>query len=285
MDSGTRRFACTQCGKCCNRSPEVELSEASKLADIFVFRLLFRMYSLPVSPAELGRANRALFYERKRLLNAHAARAYEVKQREGQKSNRRINYLMISALAVQTSRGACSALNSSRCTIYERRPLTCRSVPFHYSRGDSVALSDLDEFMNTPGYRCDASSSAPVVLQSGVLVDPVAKEARLRALAVAKQDLAWKQAIVRAMKTSSRNALPSFAELEMHAPMAAMTTSMRVGWEIAVSATLLAEDDLKALLTTQLATIERELGKGLASAQDLETMAEMKLEYRAALER
>jgi hypothetical protein len=42
----TLRFACTSCGQCCNRSPEVELSETLDLADAFVFRLMFRPYEL-----------------------------------------------------------------------------------------------------------------------------------------------------------------------------------------------------------------------------------------------
>ena len=47
MHGDVRRFACTQCGACCNRSPEVELSEAAALADLFVFRLMFRIYERP----------------------------------------------------------------------------------------------------------------------------------------------------------------------------------------------------------------------------------------------
>ena len=47
MTMAERRFACTQCGQCCNRPPEVELGEAAALADVFVLRLLMRIYSLP----------------------------------------------------------------------------------------------------------------------------------------------------------------------------------------------------------------------------------------------
>ena len=69
-------FACTTCGKCCDRSPEVLLSEAADLADTFVFRLMFRLYVLPSSySARSGRSggasgSAASFYESKRLLTA-----------------------------------------------------------------------------------------------------------------------------------------------------------------------------------------------------------------------
>ena len=43
-----RRFACTVCGSCCNRGPEMELGEAATLADRFILSLLFKVHSLPL---------------------------------------------------------------------------------------------------------------------------------------------------------------------------------------------------------------------------------------------
>jgi Fe-S-cluster containining protein len=139
--SGVRRFACTQCGKCCDRSPEVELSEAGALADVFVFRrLMLRLYSLPTAP-ERG-SNAELFYQKKRLLTAHAASAYSKKVMRDGRAVERMHYLMISALALNTRIGSCPALEAGRCNIYNRRPLGCRTVPFHYSRPDALAERD-----------------------------------------------------------------------------------------------------------------------------------------------
>src|SRR5438128_2583810 len=82
-----RRFACTQCGKCCNRSPEVELSEAAPLSDVFVFRLMFRLYWLPRHLAdyrERGESTataEAAFYQKKRLLAAFAAHKASARSR------------------------------------------------------------------------------------------------------------------------------------------------------------------------------------------------------------
>ena len=44
--SEARRFACTSCGRCCDRGPEMELGEATRLADTFITALLFRVHSL-----------------------------------------------------------------------------------------------------------------------------------------------------------------------------------------------------------------------------------------------
>src|ERR1043165_8839296 len=112
------RFACTGCGACCNRSPEVALSEAAALAGGFVFRLMFRLYQLP--SAGSGEE----YYQSKRLLAAFAARKYPARR----KSPEATNYLIVSALTLDTGGGACAALGNGRCTVYDRRPLACRTV-------------------------------------------------------------------------------------------------------------------------------------------------------------
>ena len=184
--SGDRRFACTLCGKCCNRSPEVELSEAAALADVFVFRLMFRLYQMPRAP-ERG-TDSSLFYEKKRLLAAHAARKYPKKVLRGGKPVEVVNYLMISALALDTTPDACAALGDNRCSIHQRRPFTCRTVPLHYSRPEGLATADLDAFVATPGYRCDTGEAAALFVKDGRIVVAETLQARADANVLAKRD-------------------------------------------------------------------------------------------------
>jgi Fe-S-cluster containining protein len=284
-DITTRRFACTQCGACCNRSPEVELSEAGGLADVFVFRLMFRLYSLPSVPERSGGDCLELFYQKKRLLAAHAATKYSKKVMRDGKLVERIHYLMISALALDTRRGACTALSEDRCGIYERRPLACRAVPFHYARADALAVADFDAFVSTAGYRCDVSEAAPVVLERGSIVDTASLEARVEANSVAKSDRPWKEAIVRRMKRGSlaRAQLPTVSDVEAQAGFGVLTTSMRIGWEIAADVGFIGRAESQALVQKQLETIENELASTDRTGADAATLAEMAVEYRAAL--
>jgi Fe-S-cluster containining protein len=279
--TGVRRFACTQCGKCCNRSPEVELSEAAALADLFVFRLMFRLYSLPRLP-ERGEPSE-LFYQRKRLLAAHAARKYPRKVVRGGKTVEVTSYLMISALTMDTAPGACAALEDNRCTIHERRPLGCRTVPFHYARAEALALPDFDAFVATVGYRCDTGESAPLFVENGRILDTQMLQARADAQALAERDRPWKQAIVSRMRAGGDDALPALQEVEANAGFAAMTTTMRVGWEIAAEAGLLSRETLRTLVGQQLAGIERALSGD--AVPDRQTLWEMKSEYQQALKR
>ena len=287
MPEAALRFACTQCGKCCNRPPEVLLSEAAGLADVFVFRLMFRLYRLPRllgdedQRREPAAATAEEFYQQKRLLAAHAARKYATRLRRGSKVVDYTHYLMISALSLDTGRGACGALRNNVCNIYERRPLACRTVPFHYSRTEAAAARDFNAFIATPGYRCDTGGNAPVVLDGGRIIDQATYEARDAALKLAERERAWKEAIVRRMKAASsgKPSLPSLAEVEANASFGATTTSMRAAWQIAAECGLIESDEQRRLTAVQMAAIERELAQPNSTRDARETLLQMRSEY------
>jgi Fe-S-cluster containining protein len=282
--TNVQRFSCTRCGACCNRSPETELSEAAALADVFVFRLMFRLHSLPTSFAQYRGASSERFYQSKRLLNAFAAHSYRTKTRVAGKAVEYDRYLIISALALDRGIGACSALSDQSCGIYERRPLACRTVPLRYSRGEAAAEDDLRAFVASAGYRCDTSESAPVVLEDGRIADPALRDARAKALSVVQRDRAWSKAIVRRMK-AGQPGLPSLGEVEANASLAAVTSSMALAWRIAVETGLLGVERCKALLEAQTITIDREVAVDTWAASERETLMEMHGEYRQLLER
>jgi Fe-S-cluster containining protein len=277
---GELRFACTQCGACCNRSPEVALSEAAALADVFVFRLMFRLYALP----RAGSGEE--YYQSKRLLAAFAARKYAMKRRQGGKAVDWTSYLTISALSLDSGAGACAALGNGRCGIYQRRPLACRTVPFHYSRPEASAERDLKAFVGTPGYRCDTGAGAPVVLAAGRIVDAEARRARRDALDLAERDRRWQEAILRRLKPGAANgALPSLREIEANAPFGATTISMRVAWQIAAEAGMIGAETCRTLIAAQAAVIDRELASARCTSSARETLGEMRAEYREVLEK
>jgi Fe-S-cluster containining protein len=290
VEASVQRFACTACGKCCNRSPEIELSEAAALADVFVFRLMFRFYALPRTlhdylrdrPAEANASD--AFYQKKRLLTANAALKRPLKIRRDGKPVEYVQYLTISALSLDTTLGACRALEGTSCGIYERRPYACRTVPFHYSRVEASAESDLKAFVATEGYRCDTGEDAPVVIQSGRIVDESVRQTRAEALALSEGDGVWRDAIVRRMKAARPDDfVPSLQDIEASAGIGAATTSMRAAWQIAADAGLVSPAECNSLLAAQLALIDRELATGRCAAETRETLVEMRAEYSREL--
>lgn len=283
-----RRFACTQCGQCCNRAPELELGEAAALADVFVLRLMLRIYSLPRSLADYQSQSRprdqasAEFYQSKRLLSSFAAASWPAKVRRGDRAVDYIQYLSLSALPLDLGAGSCSALRDNRCGIYPRRPLSCRSVPLHYSRPESAATRELDAFTATPGFACATGADAPVVIADDQVIDPVMRAARAEAAARAQADAPWKAAVVRAMK-AGQHGLPSPRVVEATAARGAMTMALRPAWQVAAAAGLIEAEDVLNLLAAQAGLIGRALARPVISPDTRATLQEMQRDYTAAL--
>lgn len=281
------RFACTSCGACCNRSPEVALSEAAALADVFVFQLMFRLYWLPRGLGDDPEPDAAAFYQKKRHLAAFAARKYPAKRWRDGKAVAGTKYLTISALALDTRPGACAALDGQHCGIYARRPLACRTAPFHYSRVEALAERDLQAFVETPGYRCETGAGAAIVLDEGLIVDPGMRDARAEALLLAGRERRWTDAIVRRMGAgrSAEDPLPGLVEIEANAPFGATAASMRIVWRIAAEIGLIGTEEYGTLIGAQLDVIGRALAAARSAPDTGEALLALRTEYRHYLSR
>lgn len=288
MQPGTRHFRCTECGACCNRSPEVGLSEAAPLSDQFVFRLMFRLYRFPKRESARGskQPSENAASEQRRHIAQFAARKTSATMKPGDGLTECEHYLVISALPLDIPPGSCAALHNGRCGLYERRPLSCRTVPAHYSRAEALAGRDIDAFTRRPGYRCDTGPGAEIVLEGGRIVTPEIAEARARAVDLARADRTWNAAILQRMTAGAeaQASLPSLQEVEDNAARGATTTSMRVAWQIARDAGLLDTPGYLTALRDQLRLIETELALARAAPGDLDILAAMRAEYRQCVD-
>ena len=279
-----RYFACTQCGQCCNRAPELELGETAALADVFVLRLLMQIYSLPRSVSDYltpdqprDRAS-AEFYQTKRLLSAFAATSWPAKVRRDGRTIEYTQYLSLSVLPLDLGRGACSALDETRCSIYARRPLSCRTVPLHYSRADAYAVRDLDAFVASPGYACATGNDAPLVIAENSIIDPAMLDARAEAAVRAQADRPWKAALVKAMKAGEHD-LPNLRMVEAKAANGALSAPMLAAWQVAAAAGLLTGETCRGLIETQWVKITRTLEQSGLPLDAGQTLLEMQRGY------
>ncbi|HWE45712.1 MAG TPA: YkgJ family cysteine cluster protein [Caulobacteraceae bacterium] len=275
-----RRFACTACGACCNRGPEMELGEATSLASAFVTQLLFKVHSLPL----YGRSRRTAQWsalQRSRLPPAEALdeerehlRNFAARERID-KSKGRSLHLTITALTIDREQGRCPALADRQCSIYPSRPYSCRTVPMHYSRPASVLGGYLESFVGTPEYKCDVSPGAPVVFDGRSIADASVAEARSEALAMVRSEMRWKTAVA-ALMDDGRDALaaglPTFDEVLRqsdagYATVAPMLAAWRIGRDIGV----LSPAAFRSVCRDQAALIKAELdrGPGLDAAANL----------------
>lgn len=220
----------------------MELEEATALADVFVTRLLFKLHSLPRDgdvPWAMAwwKKSGSGLPLRKALDEAKAHLSHFAVHQSADKVNKRSLYLTLSAFPADVDAASCSALKGGRCGIYERRPLSCRTVPFHYSRPASTLPNYLDSFVRTPGYACDTAQTAPAILDQAV------ERSRAEAVALNAAGKHWRQEIVARMKGPETFGLPTYDDVVRNASVGATSVPMTVAWAVARDAGLLAQSE------------------------------------------
>lgn len=276
-DREIRRFACTACGRCCNRGPELELSEATALAGTFVTSILFKGHSLPIdAQSDAARAwwraqgsripiGPAL-EERRRHLNQFATR------KRIERARGRHVYLTISAIVDNHGTGRCPALAADNlCSIYPARPLTCRTVPLHYSRPASTLQAYLDGFTAMETHRCETGPSAPAVLDRNTILDTEIRQHRDDAVRLFRADRAWRDRLAALMDDPAKAQaaeLPTFDSV-LAATDAGYATSlpMIVAWRVARDAGILTTEALDDICRQQAQLITAEIGRVAATSR------------------
>jgi Fe-S-cluster containining protein len=247
----------------------MELSEATQLSSVFITSLVFKVHSLPLSVRTARAAQwwqeqgsriplRAAFEEKRRHLARFASR------RRSDRRNEREIYLTISAIVDDYGNGQCPALAGSQCGIYDQRPLTCRTVPLHYSRQPSVLHSYIDQFTATTGYKCDVVGG-PVILNGSSIVASSLRDARDRAVKTAKADRGWKQHLLSLMddpQAAGRVGLPTYESvLDNTNNGYATLVPMMVAWRVAEQRGILSSSELASICAEQAALIKAEISR------------------------
>jgi Fe-S-cluster containining protein len=238
----------------------MELGEAASLADKFMISVMFKVHSLPLTDRS-GWARqwwrnqesriplRPSLDESRRRLGHFAARRQVDKPRDRQV------FLDISAIVNDDGQGQCPALADGVCSIYDVRPLTCRTVPMHYSRPPSTLQSYLDRFTSAPDYGCDTTASAPAVLDGNRVVDPQIQADREKAMLQAERDRGWKARIVKMMEDDFQAAsveLPTYTTVINNSGGGRATLlPMIVAWRVAVIAGLISHEAFRGICENQ----------------------------------
>ncbi len=182
-------FACTACGKCCNTPPETTVLEAIGLGDTFVANLVYKLSRVPRQGNEVGSRDLVMegdFAGIDRDLYTREVGA--IVRRAGVRVGAEPGWDVFLTISVRpwtyASAVACPALDvtNGHCLVHERRPTTCKSVPLGYDVPDALLVPAYRAVVargkELLGYACDTSTSAPVLLQDGVLVSDEYRAAR-----------------------------------------------------------------------------------------------------------
>lgn len=197
MSDGNVRFACRRCGKCCNTAPTVSIGEAFALADVFLAGIEIRFGMVPGAPP--GR--------RLDELGAGDEGGIPV-------------YVSVAGFALNWLE-QCPARQGNDCSLYDRRPVVCRLLPFDlHATPDTVgtALRLSPEDAAAHGLDCDFGDQAPTIATPDGIIDPGLREAYQAGRAALERDLAvlpvlGREVIVSAWLARKKGGAPVFSSL------------------------------------------------------------------------
>ena len=255
------------CGKCCNRSPEVELTETLRLSGDFVFWLCFSLSELPLSIKDWRKISRgrdadhrdlAAFIARRRLLERQSPIRFTGRSDSRDEADRVRKYVRISAMTLDLVSGRCDKLLNRQCSIYDRRPHTCKTVPFHYHLSDPELERGLDRFTTVDGFECDTSAYADTVLRDGRLTSERFALERSDAQVTVSHDDRWRNETARRILQGSdpSGALPSLEDIRAGSCLGVILVPIYLAWQIGVEIGLLAEPFYRQSIETHVILIE-----------------------------
>ena len=271
-----RNFACTMCGKCCNRSPEVELTETLDLSGDFVFWLCFSLSELPLSIKEWTRTQRrhgadqrdlAAFIAKRRLLDKQSPIQFTGRSGSWADAERVRKYVRISALTVDLEFGRCSKLVNKQCSIYDRRPHTCRTVPFHYQVSDLELEPAFENFVGVEAFECDTSEHAPKILENGRLAsERFAFERTVGRAAFGKEET-WRNEIAQRVLrgTDPTGKLPSLQDIKGSSCLNVLLVPICLAWQVGRDIGVLDEKLYRRSIERQVSLIEALLSRDAGS--------------------
>lgn len=151
----TIHFSCTQCGKCCVKSPNMHFYDMIELSEEFIFQTAHHVViSSSKKPLE------------KVLLDHYQALGHTIVLPEMEAS---LFYFIDFTTMSYPSYKMCSKLIDNKCSIYNIRPSTCRLAPLDYKFDDTQQWRTLQYFKNNVeknDWKCSFDKKEPVLFSN-----------------------------------------------------------------------------------------------------------------------
>jgi len=143
-----RHFSCIACGKCCAGWLPLSINDALENANLFPLFLLW-------TPVRQG------------------AKSFDLTAKIGftlKLKNRKLAAVRLTPMSYIPPQINCPALSEDNlCSIHERKPLRCSTMPFSASRDEN---DQIDLLIPRPGWECDISDNAPLVYKDKKISNP-----------------------------------------------------------------------------------------------------------------
>lgn len=150
----TIHFSCTQCGKCCDKSPMANFYDLFSLADEFIFQTAHHgllSYNQKRESVELTDFYRMI---------GHTLVLPELDA---------VLFYYINFMAVEYPQSTCSKLKDNLCSIYSKRPSSCKLSPINDGFDDTQQWRTINIFkekVELNDWKCDFSEKSPVLYKN-----------------------------------------------------------------------------------------------------------------------
>lgn len=147
-------FSCTQCGKCCDKSPLVNFYDLFNLSDEFIFQTAhhgFLSYNSNRLEEELTQFYRMI---------GHTLVLPEMDA---------VLFYYINFMSVEYPQSNCSKLKDNLCSIYSKRPTSCKLSPINDGFDDTQQWKTINLFkknVEEKKWGCDFSKQSPLLYKN-----------------------------------------------------------------------------------------------------------------------
>lgn len=155
-------FACTKCGGCCKKTPNMSLIDMLELSNEFIFQTA---HNVAVSTTQNPLEKRQLEYYQ---MIAHSIMMPELEATM-------FYFVDFSVTPLQSSTNCEKLGENGECNIYLNRPNACKIFPLSNKFDDSLQWKSVNFFKNMVDkgeWKCDFSSSASVLLKDNEIYNP-----------------------------------------------------------------------------------------------------------------
>lgn len=162
----TIHFGCTQCGKCCDKPPMANFYDLFNLADEFVFQTAHHGFiSYNKENEKDDEISRKLNEEKDAIKQFYRMIGHTIVLPEIDA----VLFYYINFMAIEYPQSSCSKLKDNLCSIYSKRPSSCKLSPINDGFDDTQQWRTINLFkekVETQDWKCDFSEKSPILYKN-----------------------------------------------------------------------------------------------------------------------
>lgn len=257
----TIHFSCKQCGKCCQKSPHMHFYDMLELSDEFIFQTAHHgVLSFSKTPLE------------KSLLEHYQILGHTIMMPELEASLFYfIDFIPISYPSYKT----CPKLIENQCSIYGKRPSSCKLAPFDARFDDTQQWRALQYFKDNTeknDWKCSFDESSPIVYKEEQIYQPAQNSLYFQSVDLIR-DITDKYIEFLGLASKQHQDEHFKALFQSIRQQNLMITDMVVILQVARYYNLISEEYAVTFMNNQIQLIEKEMKPALAlkRKEDLQT--------------